>query len=287
MEQVTSRRGRPQRNEGERLRERMRTVALVRELMRRSDFDNPNRFARWFDEQMRRRHPGRAWETASSGKWRKNFVGQTVLTEEQLSLLAELFPDVRRFYRDGPERLWAALWCPEEELWSVCRQQVLEYEGQPGDSCQVFSGVELAFDESLYNVECSLLMQMQYAEDGIGSGAAPTLRDLADALALWRMHQRLNAIAKTEGVGAYRCVQMCLATPVVRGRLHELGVLDDLFAYVVNVEAGRIAHDPAYRNSVAKACFGRVDQELDATEYALDPFRFCSVAKRMADLRID
>ncbi|WP_124547013.1 MULTISPECIES: hypothetical protein [Burkholderia] len=285
MEKSVSRRGRPQRNEGERLRERMRTVALVRELMRRSGVDNPNRFARWFDEEMRRRHPGRPWETESSGKWRKNYVGLTVLTEEQLSLLVELFPGVWRFYYDGPERLWEALWCSDEKLWNVCRLIGAEYDDQPGSEHSVLAGVELTFDESLYNMESNLLTKWQYAQDD-DSDTALVVGDLAESISLWRMHRRLNAIARTEGVGAYRSVQMCFAAPVVRKRLHELGVLDDLFAYVVNVEARRIESEHAYRDSIAEACFGRRDQEFDATEYALDPFRFCSVEKRMADLYV-
>ncbi|MEX3556338.1 MAG: hypothetical protein VB131_07235 [Burkholderia gladioli] len=198
-------------------------MALLNELAARAGTKNPEQFAKWFDAEMGDRHPmfGYSEEgsagagTEGSGKWGKNFNGRTVLKAEYLTHLGELFPDAEQLYRDGPERLWTALWCPEEDLWSVCGT-VAHFRGWPSDEHLVFAGAELTFDESLYNIECSLLTTVQYAGDDLDCPCAPTLKDLARAIALWRMHQRLNSIARTEGVGAYRCVYVCFTAPAKR-----------------------------------------------------------------------
>lgn len=264
---------RPERTDAEKLRGRMRTVALMREFARRAGAANPHQFAGWFD-----------WRTGAStqamGKWRFNFSGERPLSEQQLNWLSALpeFGDARRLYLAGPTGLWWALWGEDvSELWALCGHQVHPYAYDDPDAllritdAVVLSGPGLRFDESLYNFECSMLLGQQY-------GQVLDLRHLTEAIAFYRLHQAITRIARVDGVGAYRCVRMCLDDDGVSDHLIGLGIREMLVQELTRTEVARLESEPSYLAAVG------VD---DVDSYARDPFMFCSIEERMEALRIN
>ena len=175
----------------------IRTVSLMHELSSRAGTDNPNQFAKWYDAQQS--SESRA-TTEASGKWRRNFSGQASLKDEQLDLLCSLFSDARKFYEDGPGNLWLALWGNVEELWNICK-------------IGRHAGPELPFPVSVAFIESTI-----YGVSNL------KLVDLARSIAIYRIHMEINRLARTEGVGAYRCVRMCMNDVKLKRELEALGV---------------------------------------------------------------
>lgn len=264
---------RPERTDAEKLRGRMRTVALVRELAWRVGAANPHQFAGWFDERT-------GVSTQTMGKWRFNFNGERPLSEQQLNWLS-IFPElgnVRRFYLAGPADLWRALWGEDaNELWALCGHHVHPYAYDDPDTllritdAVLLSGPGLCFEESLYNFECSILLGQQY-------GQALDLRNLTESIAFCRLHQAINRIARIDGVGAYRCVRMCFDDDGVSDHLSRLGIREMLDQELTRTEVARLESEPSYRAAVG------VD---DVDSYARNPFKFCSIVERMEALRIN
>lgn len=259
---------RPTRTMTEQLRGRMRSVALMRELARRVAAENPYQFAGWFDK-----HTG--MDTQASGKWRLNFSGGRPLSPQQLQLLSRLDSDVPRLYGDGPADLWWGLWGDVCKLWPLCRSRLTNLGPMLDD--RTWSEIEGEFcDEKTYGAalrefEGELLLADAYREP-------LTLRHLTEAIALYRLHQHMNGIAPSDvdGVGAYRCVHICLGDAAVRSELTGLGIRDLLADHLADMELGRLECERSYRAALA------VD---DLAGYTRNPLAFISHDARWDALR--
>lgn len=233
---------RPTRTKIEHSRGRMRTVALMRELAQRVGTENPYQFAGWFDKRT-------GMETQASGKWRLNFSGDRPLSPQQLRLLSHLDADVLRLYVDGPADLWRALWGDAVVLWSLIRSRFTGVGPNLDDrtwlAIENEFTTERPFGATLRNFEGDLLLTDAYRKP-------LSFRHLTEAIALYRLHQHLNSIAPSDvdGVGAYRCIRMCLDDRIVQNELHRLGVNELLRDHLVEMEAGRLEAEPSYRAAV-------------------------------------
>jgi hypothetical protein len=250
----------------------IRTIALMHELMRRTKSANTNQFAKWFDSatahwsrplKIEPQRPG----TEGNKRWYRIVRGEQAITEPGLEELQRLFPDAIRYFEEGPDRLWEAMWGDVDSLWSICGAVVHAFEvpdavrktdkSSLADSLtfELLAGPALSFDESLYNFECSLLSRKQQGEE-------ISLRDLADSIALYRLHTAVSRLCKADGVGAYRCVRLCLENERIAAtlqalRAHRASI--DIYAAVstdlTNMELWRLRAEPTYRESVRGADF--------------------------------
>ncbi|OUL72144.1 hypothetical protein [Paraburkholderia hospita] len=267
------------------------TVTFMSEVIRRSGSANPNQFGRWFDAQTAswthapKTTPnanakiGQVKATLGQKKWYRLAKGEFPLSKTALGNLARLFPRTYNDFGDGPDQLWRALWGAPEDLWMICGAVAYQMPfPDPDEEPEPFTGPVLSFDESLYNFETSLLSRhMRY-------GDPLELRDLAWSIAMYRLHQTVNRLAKTDGIGAYRCVRMCLDAPEIRWHLRSLSEFAEFSLYdVVNnelilTELDRLRHEPSYRASIGT-------EDIEA--YTRNPSAFCSNEQRMELLRID
>jgi len=268
----------------------------MHELMRRTGSANPNQFAQWFDkataswtdEKAQGREPNRKIKqvtaTKEQKKWYRIARGQQTLSPKALEQLSRLFTDARQYYLSGPGRLWEALWGPVHQLWAVCAMVSYETPYRPDpeiDPGETHTGPDLSFEESLYNFECGLLLRCgEHHEEELLE-----LRDLSDSIALYRLHQAVNFIGATDGVGAYRSVRMCLDAREISEQFEAFNTFSSFCVYeVINrelteMEMHRLKHEPSYRKSVGI--------ELDLIEdYAKWPHAFCSNEERMDILHI-
>ncbi len=258
---------RPTRTTTEQLRGGMRAVALMRELAKRVGAENPHQFAGWFDERT-------GMDTQASGKWRLNFSGDRPLSPQQLQLLSRLDGDVAQLHRNGPADIWRALWGDVHELWALSRRRFCIHGSTLDD--RIWSAIEdefadeISFGSTLREFEGDLLLADAYREP-------LALRHLTEAIALYRLHQHMNSIAPSDvdGVGAYRCVRMCLEDAAVRSELGRLGIGDLLAGHLADMELGRLKRERSYRASVA------VD---DLAGYVRNPLAFISHDSRWAAL---
>lgn len=190
-----------------------------------------------------------------------------------LGYLARLFPDIYSNHWSGPDRLWDALWGPSEDSWSICHASVYQSPfPEPDADPELFAGSGLPFEESLHNFEASLLARhLMY-------GPALELRDLTESIAMYRLHQTVNRLAKIDGAGAYRCVRMCLDAPEVRGHLRSLSAFanfslyDELNSELISTELDRLKREPSYRAAIGTN---------DVQAYVLNPSEFCSDEQKL------
>lgn len=271
----------------------------MHELMRRTGSANPNQFAQWFDEataswtfeDAQGRGPGeeikQVTATREQKKWYRIARGQQSLSEKALAQLARLFPDARQYFLEGPERLWEALWGPIHRLWDVCGVVFHDVPFEPDRGIEsditfvtTYVGPTLKFEESLYNFERALLLRPYEDHENEFQ-----LRDLSDSIAMYRLHQAVNALARTDGVGAYRCVRACMDAVELWDQFDAFNTFSSFCVYeainreLTEMEIHRLINEPSYRNSV-----GIGDGDIE--EYAKWPRFFCSNKQRMEILRI-
>ena len=108
----------------EKNRDKIRTVALMHELVDRTGSTNITQFSRWYDAQQSAICIA---TTEGSGKWRRNYKGECSLMSDQVDLLCTQFPDARQFYEDGPANLWRSMWGDISVLWDIC--SISKYAG--------------------------------------------------------------------------------------------------------------------------------------------------------------
>jgi hypothetical protein len=270
----------------------------MHELMRRTGSANPNQFAQWFDDataswtcdESHEHGPDEKQITATKDqkKWYRITRGQQALSERALGQLARLFPDARQFFLEGPDQLWEALWGPVHRLWDVCACVAYDTpfvpNSDPDDGITVvgttFAGPSLKFDESLYNFECGFFRLNECPLDD-----EIQLFDLSNSIAFYRLHQAVNALAQTDGVGAYRCVRMCMDARelwdqfVAFSTFSSFCVFEAINSELTEIEIRRLRNEPSYRKSVG------IDVD-DIEEYAKWPTTFCTNQQRMEILRI-
>ncbi|SDQ22649.1 hypothetical protein SAMN05443245_0461 [Paraburkholderia fungorum] len=266
-------------------RRRLMAVTFMWEAIRRSGSANPNQFGRWFDAQTAtwthipksgsdaNAKSGQLKATEDQKKWYPFAKGESPLSKATLSYLARLLPDIYSNHWSGPERLWEALWGPPEDLWSICGASVYQSPlPKPDADPELFAGSGLPFEESLHNFEASLLARhLMY-------GPELELRDLTESIAMYRLHQSVNRLAKTGGAGAYRCVRICLDAPEVRWHLRSLSAFanfslyDELNSELVATELDRLKREPSYRTAIDTS---------DVQAYVLNPREFCSEEQKV------
>ncbi len=253
-----------------RVRDRVKTMATLRALyLRVTVVDNVNQFARWFDQRMRALHPGRAWESESRNKWRKNFCGDVSMTEESRSFLRELFPDGRFYvatagsasgkgfeyadngldegecdevslmsspadclYRFGPGRLWSALWDGESgsnQLWQLYHATGA-YAESWGDAGKIDALLEV------------LRQKLDDAERFDPN--AVQLEDLGRAVVIYRQMLRDELPDVSLAIESYVTVHRALLA--CRCCLRLLNVYDDVRKFITHMESERIASNPRY-----------------------------------------
>ncbi|KAK48597.1 hypothetical protein BG58_30615 [Caballeronia jiangsuensis] len=271
----------------------------MHDLMARVGAVNANQFAKWFDlstegwsrtttAELASDMATQVAETQDSKKWYRIVSGAQPLSERSLSNLQRLFPDARRIFFDGPERIFDALWGEIDTLWSVCRvvghahefpdpKRPVDVSTFDPDDLEVLADASLSFEESLYNFECSILAYREFGDE-------LTIDCLSEAIALYRIHDAISRLCKVDGVGAYRCVRMCLNDQAIATQLRKfnshratINVYESISNELFTAEVRRLHNDLEYRKSVGAE---------DFAEYARDPESLCSSEARAELLRI-
>ena len=255
------------------IRDRVCTVGVLDHLLSCVPARNVNQFAEWFDESMRRKYPGRTWETAANNKWRKNFSGQVALSTESRDWLSELFPDVVGLFAEGPGRLWQALWKPAQEqndLWGI--YDVWDapwgtgvYSEALEDLCQkVFSGYD--FNEPI--------------DEG----------DLGRAVVLYRLSEQFGLGSPEEGVDAYLCVRAALC--MLAGSRFLCRTIHNIVDYLSVREEQRLDSSPTLRAALGERWCGQEHlrnlgayDELAVIEYLDNPFHRMALLPRFESVR--
>jgi hypothetical protein len=274
-------RGRCPESDAVRMENRIRTIATVKWAMEKKAAANSYQFSQWFDDEIHKLDPeGR--DSQSSGKWRKNLAGDVALGKKDLRVLAKLIPDVEDYFQHGPDNLWDALWGGDSRLWEICaikgHNTGRKSEGSQAQDLVTLVGPDIPFNESLFNFECILLAKYKRLNGDL------EMKDLASALSIYRLHQRLIQIARVDGTSAYRCVKLCLWSPSVSRQLENLRIYGRIATDLLVEESDRIKGVGAHRKCIAKSIFGSEDHPVEGLLYALDPFEFYSVEKWIADL---
>lgn len=253
----------------ERQRLQMKTIAFMNALRLRVSAQNPSQFSEWINHVS---EPLGWSDMKDSNKWYKYFRGDvSQVPTRMLRLLNEIFPDAHSLFHEGPDRIWSAMWAEDvTDLWQICSFLGYEYEDQEESEKTCLAGNTLKFSETAYNFECNLILNTEL-EDQIN------LSLFTEAIAIYRIHEMINKIHRTDDVGPYRCVKMCLDTQKVTNELKSLGIYEFIYNEVIRTEISRLTNESYYRVSVGTH---------DATGYALDPFLHCSITERMETLRI-
>lgn len=291
-------RGRPRgsvKNETDKLRDEIRTVATMNELLIRAPAAlNTGNFSRWFDKAMHQRHPRLIFNTEFSNKWRRNFQGRAALIAESIDHLQELFPDgraylaggderaesevvhclsdspqqnpggavpqehfsARAFFEEGPGRLWSAIWAHEDSI-----DQLWEIYASEGGFAN-WRGDAADFGEIIDDLE-----QEFYSKFDLGETF--DYEDLGRAIVLYRLNSERRGTA-CDGMRLYLCVRLAFAE--VQVSLDVLGVKEKLLGYLIGLELDRQLNDDFYVD-VLEWKHQRLS-EFDRRAYAENPFLF-------------
>ncbi|HDR9088079.1 TPA: hypothetical protein QDB10_004011 [Burkholderia vietnamiensis] len=213
---------RPARSDSEKRRGGMRAAALLHVLASRIGAGNPHHFAALFDEKF-------GMLTSRSGKWRLSFNGEKPLSQQQRKLLTRLDADTDTLHEDGPASLWKAMWGQLSELQSIVSAE-LEKWGK--------------LDMVLAEFEADLLLAEL-------ERPPLSLAHLAKAVALYRLHQEVEAVVPLglDGEGICRCLRLCLDNDQIQQELSHLGVQQavdaELTSWIVSRADMEIAWAPA------------------------------------------
>lgn len=248
----------------------IQTVAFMNALRLRVGAQNPSQFSDWINHVS---EPLGWSDMKDSNKWYKYFRGNvSQVPVRMLRLLKEIFPDASNLFHEGPERVWDAMWTEDvRALWHICNFSGYEYKNQNEAESTCFMGNTLKFSETAYNFECNLILESKSHGD-------IDFRLFTESVALYRIHKIINEIHRTDEIGPYRCVKMCLDTQKVTNELKALGVYNFVHDEIISTEISRLNSEPCYRASVGTS---------DVARYALDPFSHCSITERMEVLRIN
>jgi len=179
----------PTRNTRELYQDQIRSVALMHELMWRTESSNPHQFSGWFDK-LTHSH------TQDSGKWRANFAGARPLSKSQLYTLDLIFTDARSHYQNGPCNLWHALWGETFDLITCIRSHPK-------------SSPKMPFTISERAVQLSIITA---AKDEI------SFADFVRAVALYRLRKETEPFARIDGIGLNLTGTACARYPIVPKR---------------------------------------------------------------------
>ncbi|MEM4988467.1 hypothetical protein V8G57_13805 [Collimonas sp. H4R21] len=227
----------------------VRTVALLRLVAQRLGVSSRFKFGVAIDAALS--DLGRVSHT-QSGHWYGYIDGLRPLSRSRdklLDSLCELFPDAADLYQEGPADLWRAMWGDPGVLWQLCRTRVSNHGSWDDDA--IWSQIESGFikEKTVGDALCEFeknLLRVNANDESL------TLRHLTEAVALYRLHQFLNSVAPSglNGVGAYRCVSICLDDVNIWWELHQLGVFHSVRDMLTEIEIGRLSRERSYRLAV-------------------------------------
>jgi hypothetical protein len=259
---------------------KLRTRTVISVLMKRIGCLNANQFGAWINKESERL----GWkDTQQSNKWYKLIDGRlTNRPDKTIVMLSQLFDDAEHVYNDGPANLWRALWgnaADPSVLWPLCRTR-FDSNGPWLDEI-TWKDIEAkylnerTFRETIREFEGELLLAMAYDEP-------LTLNHLTESVALYRLHQATNCLARSDvdGVGAYRCIRHCLDEPRVRLELNSYNALNLLHAELVKIEIERLTTERSYLASV-----GIQGHQVEL--YANDPLSCIDTDTRWDTLNLD
>lgn len=229
---------------------KLRTRAMISVLMGRTGCINVNQFGAWINRKSERL----GWrDTQHSKKWYKLIDGEfTHPPVKSVHMLGQLFRDAEHIYYDGPSNLWRALWGNASDpavLWPLCRTR-FDSEGAwfneiIWEEIEANCNEERTFRDTIREFEEELLIARAYGE-------ILTLAHLTEAIALYRLHQATNSLARSDvdGVGAYRCIQHCLNDPGIFLELVSYDGFDLVRNELIEIEIGRLTAERSYRESI-------------------------------------
>ncbi|MGZ7172280.1 hypothetical protein ACXKTX_01255 [Burkholderia gladioli] len=170
--------------------------------------------------------------TQQSGKWRPNFSGEKPLSAQQRALLAHLDADADVLHENGPAELWKAMWGRLDELQSILSCELQEWR---------------TLDMALAEFEADILLA-EHERAHLG------LAHLAKAIALYRLHQEVEAIVPIglDGEGICRCLRLCLDNDHVRQELSHLGVKQAVDAELTGWIVSRSDMEVAWASAEAR-----------------------------------
>lgn len=259
---------------------KLRTRALIKTLMDEARRDNPNQFGAWINRESERL----GWpDTQSSNKWYQLMDGKLKKPPvDVLHMLSQLFPHAEKLYHDGPSNLWRALWGDARDpnvLWPLCRTRFSDdgpwHKETTWNEIEAKFVNERTFHETIREFEGQLLLAIAYNE-------YLTFNHLTEAIALYRLHQAINslAVSDVDGVGAYRCVRLCLAGCVVKLFLDRFDGYNFVRDELVNMEVCRLTTEQSYFESVGI-------QRHEVLMYAMDPLSWIDDDRRWKSLNLD
>jgi len=260
---------------------KLRTRALIKTLMQTVGCTNPNQFGAWINRESERL----GWpDTQSSNKWYhllKDDLKRPPV--DVLRILGQLFPNAENLYHDGPANLWRALWGDARDpnaLWPLCRTRL--HDDGPWCSETIWNEVEAnigflqtTFRETIREFEGQLLFSTACKNN-------LTLNHLTEAIALYRLHQTINclAISDIDGVGAYRCVHICLSDLEIQFQLNRFDGYHIVRDELVKMEIDRLTTEQSYFESVGI-------QRHQMMLYAMDPLQWINDDTRWNSLNLD
>lgn len=257
--------GRPSKGHLEAQRDRLRTLALVRELSFVEDVANPNQFAELVAV--------RTGTFQDAAKWRANFKGERCISPQQLQLLTKLDRNVVRQWEDGPWGLWRALWGDplRDDFQSRIRIRWSDDEPSLPDN-QESAEVPFGWLEERTHADC--LAALERVVGTANANCQDVLgRYLVEAVLLYRLDAAMSSLAfvASDCYQPYRCIRLCLANPGVRCTLISLGIEREVYLEVASLEYQRLVLDDRYRKAKQLALdfdalwdyaeFGRPDLE--------------------------
>jgi hypothetical protein len=259
---------------------KLRARTMMSLLMEKTACQNVNQFGAWVNNESERL----GWnDTQQSNKWYKLTNGSlTKRPDKPIAMLGQLFHGAEQIYENGPANLWRALWGDATNpavLWPLCRTRIdsngpwldditwKEIEAKLLD--------ERTFREAIREFEGELLLAMAYDQP-------LSLNHLTESVALYRLHQTTNCLARSDvdGVGAYRCIRLCLDDPGIASKLSNYSALNVVRDELIEMEIGRLIRERSYLASVG---IERNQIEL----YANDPLPWIDTNARWNALNLD
>lgn len=259
---------------------KLRTRALIKTLMDAARCDNPNQFGAWINRESEKL----GWpDTQSSNKWYQLMDGKLKKPPaDVLRMLSQLFPHSEKLYHDGPSNLWRALWGDARDpnvLWPLCRTRFSDdgpwHKETTWNEIEAKFVNERTFHETIREFEGQLLLAIAYNQ-------YLNFNYLTEAVALYRLHQAINslAVSDVDGIGAYRCVRICLSDCAIKYFLDRYDGYNFIRDELVNMEVCRLTTEQSYFSSVGI-------QRHQALMYAMDPLSWIDDETRWKSLNLD
>ncbi|WP_225032559.1 hypothetical protein [Paraburkholderia sp. XV] len=199
-----------------------------------------------------------------------------------LRMLGQLFPHAETLYHDGPANLWRALLGDARDpsvLWPLCRTRFSDngpwYNETTWNEIAAEFVDERSFRETIREFEGELLLAKAHKQ-------YLTFNHLTEAIALYRLHQTINrlAVSDVDGVGAYRCVRLCLSDRAIKYFLDRFDGYDFVRDELVNLEIFRLNTEQSYFESVGI-------QRHQVLMYAMNPLPWIEDETRWSSLNLD